>query len=109
MLIIKNERLQLSDEFISCNGEIKPIGEEGKQWWVDTCEKHGYDYEFSPSQYSDDVLNRYNEIKNFDVKYLPYLEMYVSEGFISPEIGLLMENVSLKSAIDQLIMDSLGV
>ena len=109
MLIVKNEKLQLSDEFVSCNGEIKPIGEEGKQWWIDICEKHGYAYEFTHSQYSDSVLKRYDEIKNFDVKYLPYLEMYVSEGFISPEIGLLMENVSLKSAIDQLIMDSLGV
>ena len=109
MLIIKNEKLQLSDEFVSCNGETKPIGQEGKQWWVDTCEKHGYEYEFLPPDYPQEVLNRFEEVKNFDAKYLHCLEMYVSDGFVSSEIGLLMENLSLKSAIDQLIMDSLGV
>lgn len=109
MLIIKDNKIEMSQEFVSCNGETKPIGQEGKQWWVDTCEKHGYEYEILPPDYPQEILNRFEEVKNFDVKYLPYLEMYVLDGFISPEIGLLMENLSLKSAIDQLIMDSLGV
>jgi hypothetical protein len=102
MLLIEDGRLALSQEFVTCNGETKPIGEEGRQWWVDTCEIHKYEYSFSNAEYTDEVLKRFEEIKNFDPKYIYMLEMYVQDGFVSPEIELLMENIKLKGLLSDL-------
>ena len=104
MLIINNGKIELSNEFVNCNNEIKPIGEEGKQWWVDTCEAHNYSLEFLPSEYSKEILDRFEEIKDFDIKYLAILEQYVLEGteIVSDELKLELlkkDNESLKSQL----------
>lgn len=80
MLIIENGKLALSNKFVTCQGETKPIGEEGIKWWIDTCSLHGYDYEFSEANYSQEVLNRFEQIKDFDTKYIYVLEQFVSDG-----------------------------
>ena len=102
MLIVKNNKIELSNEFVNCNNEIKPIGEEGKQWWIDTCEVHNYSLEFLPSDYSKEVLDRFEEIKDFDIEYINYLELYVQDGTISNKIQLIIENVKLKQTIADL-------
>lgn len=102
MVTVVDGVLQLSHEFVSCNGETKPVGEEGRDWWIETCELHGYDYEFTPAVYSQEVLDRFEEVKNINPKYIFAIEMYVRDGFVSPEIDLLVENIKLKSLLSDL-------
>lgn len=102
MVIVIDGKLQLSNEFVSCNGETKPIGEEGRNWWIETCALHGYDYEFTPASYSPDVLKRFEEVKDLDPKHIFVVELYVRDGFVSPDIVLVLENARLKSLLSDL-------
>lgn len=102
MLIVKNDKLELSNEFVTCNGETKPIGEEGKDWWIETCNKHNYQVSFSQADYSQETLARFEKIKDFDVKHISCLEMYVVDGTISSQIKEMMNNIEVrKKAIKQ--------
>jgi len=104
MLIIKDNKLSLSDLFVTCNGETKAIGDEGSQWWIDTCNKHEFDYSFKDAVYEKEILDRFEKIKDFDIKYLAILEQYVLEGteIVSDELKLELlkkDNESLKSQL----------
>jgi hypothetical protein len=102
MIIVVEGKMKLSDEFVTCQEETKPIGEEGKSWWEETCAIHGYDFEFSPAVYPQDVLTRFEEVKDMDPKYKFAAELYVRDGFVAPDIELLMENAKLRGLLSNL-------
>ncbi len=102
MIIVVDGKMQLSDEFVTCRGETKPVGEEGKVWWQETCELHNYEFEFSPAVYPQDVLTRFDEVKDMDPKYKFAAELYVRDGFVAPDIELLMENAKLRGLLSDL-------
>ena len=103
MLINTEQGLKLSDEKVIFEKdgveEEKTIGNEGKEWWAELATKKDNIniISFGTVVYEQDVIDRFNEIKDADVDF-GLVEQYVLNGETN---GKLKDIILKKQVVEQ--------
>ena len=103
MLINTEQGLKLSNEKVIFEKdgveEEKTIGSEGKEWWTELATKKDNIniISFDTAVYEQDVIDRFNEIKDVDVDF-GLAEQYVLNGETN---GKLTEIILKKQVVEQ--------
>ena len=112
MLINTEQGLQLSNEKVIFEKdgveEEKIIGSEGKEWWAELATKKDNIniISFDTVVYEQDVIDRFNEIKDADVDF-GLVEQYVLDGEINGKLKDIISRKKLSQVVDQLLLNDL--
>ena len=112
MLINTEQGLQLSNEKVIFEKdgveEEKIIGSEGKEWWTELATKKDNIniISFDTVVYEQDVIDRFNEIKDADVDF-GLVEQYVLNGEINGKLKDIISRKKLSQVVDQLLLNDL--
>ena len=112
MLINTEQGLQLSNEkaIFEKDGveEEKTIGNEGKEWWTELAAKKDNIniISFDTVVYEQDVIDRFNEIKDVDVDF-GLAEQYVLNGETNGKLTEIISRKKLSQVVDQLLLNDL--
>ena len=112
MLINTEQGLQLSNEKVIFEKdgveEEKIIGSEGKEWWAELATKKDNIniISFDTVVYEQDVIDRFNEIKDADVDF-GLAEQYVLDGEINGKLKDIISRKKLSQVVDQLLLNDL--
>ena len=112
MLINTEQGLQLSNEKVIFEKdgveEEKIIGNEGKEWWAELATKKDNIniISFGTVVYEQDVIDRFNEIKDVDVDF-GLAEQYVLNGEINGKLKDIISRKKLSQVVDQLLLNDL--
>ena len=112
MLINTEQGLQLSDEKVIFEKdgveEEKTIGSEGKEWWTELATKKDNIniISFDTVVYEQDVIDRFNEIKDADVDF-GLAEQYVLNGETNGKLKDIISRKKLSQVVDQLLLNDL--
>ena len=112
MLINTEQGLKLSNEKVIFEKdgveEEKTIGSEGKEWWTELATKKDNIniISFDTVVYEQDVIDRFNEIKDADVDF-GLVEQYVLNGEINGKLKDIISRKKLSQVVDQLLLNDL--
>ena len=112
MLINTEQGLQLSNEKVIFEKdgveEEKIIGSEGKEWWAELATKKDNIniISFDTVVYEQDVIDRFNEIKDADVDF-GLVEQYVLNGETNGKLKDIISRKKLSQVVDQLLLNDL--
>ena len=112
MLINTEQGLKLSDEKVIFEKdgveEEKTIGSEGKEWWAELATKKDNIniISFGAVVYEQDVIDRFNEIKDADVDF-GLAEQYVLNGETNGKLKDIISRKKLSQVVDQLLLNDL--
>ena len=112
MLINTEQGLKLSNEKVIFEKdgveEEKIIGSESKEWWTELASKKDNIniISFDTVVYEQDVIDRFNEIKDADVDF-GLAEQYVLNGETNGKLKDIISRKKLSQVVDQLLLNDL--